>query len=82
MRPGSRHFIITVEDCLAIGGHFYNANNFNKTACAIMLQHFMGTTIVNTEHSEAVSHLIKLVNHYNWITKFEGYIPADIAECK
>jgi hypothetical protein len=80
MQPSCRHFVVTVEDCLAIGGHFYNSDTFDRTALGIVLQHFLGTTIINTEHSDATLHLMKLVHRYNFIVGFEGPMPRGIKE--
>jgi hypothetical protein len=72
MRPGERHHVITVEDCLAIGGHFYNRENFDRTAINMIHQHFLGAVISNTEHSEAVFILLKLVHRYHELYKMKG----------
>jgi hypothetical protein len=64
MQPGTRHFVVTVEDCLAVGGHFYNADNYDRTAANIIYQHFLGRSISNTEHSDATFLLMKLVHYY------------------
>jgi hypothetical protein len=65
MRPNTRHYVVTVEDCLALGGHFYNRNNFSRTATGIIYQHFSGVATSNTEHSNATFILMKLVHSYH-----------------
>ncbi len=70
MRPGTPHFVVTVEDCMAIGGHFYSKENFLATLQAIALEHCMGVSITNTEHPTAPLILFKLMNEYSEILKF------------
>jgi hypothetical protein len=72
MRPGTRHFVVTVEDCLAVGGHFYNKETIDRTAISIVYQHYLGVSITNTEHSDAVFILMKLVHRYNKLHHQEG----------
>jgi hypothetical protein len=61
MKPGTNHYVVTTEDCLAVGGHFYNQENFGHIALGIIHQHFLGVvTLNNTEHSEGAVILFSL----------------------
>jgi hypothetical protein len=82
MRPGTRHHVVTVEDCLAIGGHFYNRDTFDRTAIGILQQHFLGVVLNNTEHSNATLILMKLVHHYNHLTQLDDEISQNIRNSK
>lgn len=64
MRPGTPHIVITVEDCFAVGGHFYNRRNLTATLHALICEHFNGKYITNVEHSNAGLILFKMVNDY------------------
>lgn len=64
MRPGTRHFVVTVEDCLAVGGHFYNRENFSATMIAIVYEHYYGNSITNTAHPSSPIILFKLLADY------------------
>jgi hypothetical protein len=72
MQPGARHYVVTLDDCLAVGGHFYNRDNFDRTAVNIVYQHFLGVSISNTEHSDAVFVLMKLVHQYHKLYQQKG----------
>jgi hypothetical protein len=81
MRPGTRHYVITVEHCLALGGHFYNRNNFSRSATSIIYQHFLGVTINNTEHSHATFILLKLVHFYNGLYQQQDSWTKKMKDC-
>lgn len=69
MRPGTPHFVVTVEDCLALGGHFYNKETFSSTLSSIALEHYMGLALTNTDHPTAPLVLFKLLSLYQTILK-------------
>ena len=50
MRPGTWHFVITLEHCLALGGHFYNKENFVASLQSLIYEHYFGKWITNTAH--------------------------------
>ncbi|TDL14726.1 hypothetical protein BD410DRAFT_845782 [Rickenella mellea] len=64
MRPGTPHFVVTVEDALAVGGHFYNRQTFSETLRALVLEHKYGANLTNTEHLTSPIILIKLLHEY------------------
>jgi hypothetical protein len=64
MRPSTRHYVVTTEHCFAIGGHFYNRDNYSRTAISTIYQHFLGRSLNNTEHSKAAALLFRLVHQY------------------
>ncbi|KLO05144.1 hypothetical protein SCHPADRAFT_947151 [Schizopora paradoxa] len=50
MHPGVPHFVISLNDCLAVGGHFFSSALFSKSLRAIVVEHYFGKDITNTEH--------------------------------
>lgn len=64
MMPGQPHLVMTLEYCLAIGGHFFSATNFTSTLRAITLEHFFGSVITNNDHSRSPVILFKLAVYY------------------
>ncbi|TDL13507.1 hypothetical protein BD410DRAFT_846876 [Rickenella mellea] len=64
MRPGTPHFVITVEDALAVGGHFYNRQTFSETLRALAFEHQFGANLTNTEHLTSPIILFKLLHSY------------------
>lgn len=61
MRPGTPHFIVGVEDCMTTGGHFYNRNNLEASMISMIMEHYMGDEITNTEHPTSPIILFKLL---------------------
>lgn len=60
MPPGTIHYVVTLEDSLCVGGHYFTDKTFTKTLYACVYEHFVGKAITNTEHSEAHIVLFKL----------------------
>ena len=69
MRPNTVHAVITTKDCLAIGGHFYNRNTFDRTLDAAVIEHFFGNTITNTQHPN--SFIILFKQFYAYVKIFQ-----------
>lgn len=63
MHPGTPHFVVSVEDCLAVGGHFYSAPLFDKTMKALVIEHFIGHVVTNTGHSQCGIVLLKMMSY-------------------
>lgn len=64
MRPGTPHFVVTTESCLAVGGHFYCPSTMRATALAMINEHFFGPWITNSEHQKAPIILLKTLQNY------------------
>ena len=62
MPPFTPHFVLTTEDCFAVGGHFYNYVNMQRTMKAIVVEHYFGLNWVNTEHPTAPIILFKMLD--------------------
>lgn len=73
MRPGIIHFVVTLEDCLAVGGHFYSSLCYRDSLRAAVLEHYFGDSITNTEHPRCGVAFFKAVCGYTstW-TSTEG----------
>lgn len=80
MRPGTPHFVVTTEDCLTIGGHFYSRQNFDTSLYAMVLENRFGQGITNTDHITAPIILIRLFMYYlnQWNKKPSGAYDAFI----
>jgi len=64
MRPGTAHCVITLEDSLCVGGHFFSSLVFSRTLFACIAEHFVGDSTTNTEHSSSHIILFKLFAKY------------------
>ena len=62
MQAGTPHFVITLEDSMAVGGHFYNMPTMGKTLRAMVTEHFFGDTVTNTAHPMSPIGLMKLLD--------------------
>lgn len=69
MHPGVPHFVISLKDCLAVGGHFFFSALFSKSLRAIVLEHFFGKDITNTEHLTSGLAFFKAIAGYLSICK-------------
>lgn len=63
MRPGTPHFVISSEDCLAIGGHFYSWKTLDKTMMAMVFERYVGTLTTNTAHSKCGIVFIRMLSY-------------------
>ena len=65
MRPGTAHAVVTVEDCLAVGGHFYSNAAYELTLKCLMHEHYAGTEITNASHPTAPVYAMKTLGYYH-----------------
>ena len=67
MRPYTLHFVVTAEDCLAVGGHFYCAETLSRTMLALVSEHHLGVMTVNSSHPTALLILFNMfMDHAYW----------------
>lgn len=50
MRPNAVHAVLTLEDSIALGGHFYNRSCFKDTFSALVAEFFNPLNVTNAEH--------------------------------
>jgi len=60
MRPGTPHFVVTLEDCLAVGGHFFSMCTMQRTLRSLLAEHYLGNVLTNTMLETAPLILLKL----------------------
>ena len=65
MRPGTPHLVLTFEDCLAVGGHFYSTATYELSLKSIMHEFYAGTVITNTHLPTAPIYLLKTLSYYH-----------------
>ena len=78
MHPGTMHFVLTLEDCLAVGGHFHSLATVGATLRAMTLEHYFGPATVNSEHPTSGIGFLRLVCRYRHIF---DYPPDHIEKC-
>jgi hypothetical protein len=64
MRPATRHFVVGTEDSFLVGGHFYSRNCFSRTLDTIIMEHYLGDSLTNADHSYSSIILFKLLLLY------------------
>lgn len=62
MKPAQPHFVITLNDCLAMGAHFYSAVTYADTLRGLAVEHYAGKLVTNTEHTTTPLFLFKLLD--------------------
>lgn len=64
MHGNTPHIVISIEDCLAVGGHFYSSKSFASTLCGLVVIHYFGRMTTNDDHSDCRSILFRLLFSY------------------
>ena len=71
MRPGTPHAVITVKDCLSVGGHFYSTATYELSAKSWMHEYYIHPYITNSEHPSALIFGLKTLEYFKtWIDSF------------
>ena len=61
MRPATTHLVATYRESIVFGGHFYCLNSVRDTLRGMILEHYLGRDVTNTEHVKAAVLLMKSV---------------------
>lgn len=64
MEPGVGHIVLSTENSLAVGGHFFNSANFLGTLKTVGIEHFIGRSVTNNDHSHSPLMLFKIAQYY------------------
>ena len=64
MRPNTIHYVISTQDTIALGGHFYNKEDYTNTLFAMVAEHFVGNLVTNTTHQNAPVILLREFSRY------------------
>lgn len=64
MAPGTPHFFITLEDCLAVGGHFYSCAGplLFRTMMSLVSERFLGLSWTDRECPTSLIILFKMAD--------------------
>lgn len=74
MRPGVLHSVTTVQDSLAIGGHFYAASTMKFTVFSLYHSFVNSGTITNGHVEEEQVNLLRIVLYWSKIMREPGYL--------
>ena len=69
---------MTLEDCFATGGHFYNADTLEMTTQGMVIEHFCGNSTTNNAHPQAPIALVKLLDHVHSIIDPEREVREEV----
>ena len=66
MAPGTPHFFITLEDCLAVGAYFYNTNTsfLIRTMESLVSERFFGPSLTEEEYPTSLIILFKVADDF------------------
>lgn len=67
MQPGTPHFVISIEDSLAAGGHLYCSYLLKKSVRGMVREQAIGTLVTNTGHSECGIVFVKMLSYVKCI---------------
>lgn len=86
MRPGTLHFVLTVQDSLCHGGHFYSSQTMTDTGFAIFQSFVASSVLTNTTNVYAVEGLQRILGYWTKeLMNLEGYahelVDASSKEC-
>ena len=65
MQPGTAHFVISTEDCLAVGGHFYSPGTLDRTMMCMVFERYVAQNITNTAHTKCGALFIRKLCYLN-----------------
>lgn len=73
MRPCVPHFVLTLEDCICLGGHDYCSQTFPESAYGIFHAFIGSDFLTNTHHFEAIQCQHRIIAYYHEeIVHFQG----------
>lgn len=74
MRPGTIHFVLTVQDSLCHGGHFYSSQTMTDTGFAIFQSFVACSVLTNTTNVYAVVGLQRILAYWTEeLMNLDGY---------
>ena len=53
MPPYTIHIVLTTDNSITVGGHFYSYLTFDRTLKALLAEHFAGNSLTNASHGQA-----------------------------
>ena len=78
MMAGTPHAVLTLEDSLTEGGHFFSGLQYKRTLYSILAEHFCGKYITNASQHRAPLLLFKtlmgLVAKMKYTTSGEFFV--------
>lgn len=64
LRPGSLYHIVTVQDTIGVGGHFFSASHFTRTLETVIVEHFHVDDSADPEQLRVHIALFKVLRKY------------------
>ncbi|KAE9383952.1 hypothetical protein BT96DRAFT_950921, partial [Gymnopus androsaceus JB14] len=80
MRPCVPHLVLTLQDCICLGGHDYCSQTFPESAYGIFHAFTGSDFLTNTHHLEAIECQQRIIAYYyEEIVHFEGTFEEQLA---
>lgn len=82
MRPNQLHYVVTLEESIAFGKHFYSSSNIVESCCGIVHSFFSDDVITNARHDELLIQVPSFL--WYWLRFYEGengeQLPEDLQQ--
>ncbi|KLO10312.1 hypothetical protein SCHPADRAFT_892419 [Schizopora paradoxa] len=72
MQPGTVHFVISTEDCITVGGHFYSPATLDKTMMSLVTKRYVAPQTTNTAHSHCGVLFLRMLSYLVYVFKNDG----------
>lgn len=72
-QPCTQHYVLTTDDSIVCGRHFYSSATILKSCCGVVHTFFKGFAITNTEHNYT-----KPLLHRIMVLWFKHYCRYDV----
>lgn len=60
MHANTNHRVVTLEESVTMGGHFYSVDNLERTMLAGLRENLWGEAVTNTTHPKSEAMLYRL----------------------
>lgn len=64
MSPGALHFVLTTEDTVTIGNHFYLSRAAAPTAQSLVHTLLLDNLITNTTHADLIIYRLEMIDYF------------------
>ncbi|KAK0434398.1 uncharacterized protein EV420DRAFT_1488665 [Desarmillaria tabescens] len=72
MRPDTHHAVLTLENCIVRGGHFYSTVTLSKTVSGWVHTCMLGYRIINVVHPELHQLLLRMMCYFHTVIGEKG----------
>ncbi|KAI5115273.1 hypothetical protein M0805_001914 [Coniferiporia weirii] len=82
MHAGTPHAVLTTEDSITFGGHYYSNLHLHDTLYCITFEHYLRTVITNTQHMKALLLFFKALSAFVRDIGVAEFLPMSLPKSK